>query len=150
MTEQEFTRLFGLYRRLVYHVAYCNIGDAAEAEDISQEVFLKLYTRPPAYDEDVQVKSWLIRVTVNRCRDVRRTLRFRLTEHTEEEPIAPPPSETNELLEAVMSLSPKIFTNLPLITIPSSAASMVPGKRPKTHDGNRCSRKKRMTGRNGG
>ena len=108
MTEQEFTRLFGMYRRLVYHVAYCNIGDAAEAEDISQEVFLKLYTRPPAYDEDVQVKSWLIRVTVNRCRDVRRSLWFRLTDHTEDEPVIQPPSDTNELLEAVMSLSPKL------------------------------------------
>ena len=108
MTEQEFSRLFGLYRKLVYHVAYCNIGDAAEAEDISQEVFLKLFTKPPFYEEDSQVKAWLVRVTINRCRDVRRSLHFRLTEHTEEEPTAPPPTESNGLLDTVMSLSPKI------------------------------------------
>ena len=108
MTEQEFTRLFGLYRRLVYHVAYCNISNAAEAEDISQEVFLKLYTKPPLYEEDSQVKAWLVRVTVNKCRDVRRSLSFRLTEHTEAEPESPPPNEDSPLLEAVMSLSPKI------------------------------------------
>ena len=107
MTEQEFTRLFGMYRKLVYHVAYCNIGDAAEAEDISQEVFLKLFTKPPHYDEDTQVKAWLVRVAVNRCRDVRRSLHFRLREDTEEEPVAPPPAE-NSLLQAVMSLSPKL------------------------------------------
>lgn len=108
MTEQEFTRLFGMYRKLVYHVAYCNIGDAAEAEDISQEVFLKLFTRPPVYSEDVQVKSWLIRVTVNRCRDIRRSLRFRLTEHTDEEPTATAPDEGSSLLDTVMLLSPKL------------------------------------------
>lgn len=107
MTEQEFTRLFGMYRGLVFRVAYCNIGDAAEAEDISQEVFLKLFTKPPIYTEDSQVKGWLVRVTVNRCRDVRRSLHFRMTEHTEEEPVAPPPAENN-LLQTVMSLSPKL------------------------------------------
>lgn len=108
MTEQEFTRLFGIYRGLVFRVAYCNIGDRAEAEDISQEVFLKLFTKPPLYEEDSQVKAWLVRVTINRCHDVRRSLHFRLTEHTEEEPISPPPTENSGLLEAVMSLSPKI------------------------------------------
>ena len=108
MTEQEFIRLFGMYRRLVFHVACCNIGDIAEAEDITQEVFLRLYTKPPSYTEDAQVKGWLIRVAVNRCRDLRRSAAFRLRSHAEEEPTSPPPDEGSGLLEQVMSLSPKL------------------------------------------
>ena len=60
MTEQEFSRLIGLYRETVFRVAYCYTKSYADSEDISQEVFLKLYTSGETFEADENVRAWLI------------------------------------------------------------------------------------------
>ena len=48
-------------------VNYCK--EFSDAEDITQEVFLKLYEAGTDFLDDEHVKRWLIRVTVNRCKN---------------------------------------------------------------------------------
>ncbi len=58
---------------MVYRIALQNLKNPADAEDIFQDVALTLLTKnAPLYD-DVHIKNWLIRVTINKCNNFRRT-----------------------------------------------------------------------------
>ena len=53
------------YGAMVYRLAYARTRSAADADDIFQEVFLKLLTHAPAFQSDGHEKAWLIRSRVN-------------------------------------------------------------------------------------
>ena len=53
----------------VWRVALGQTGSRADAEDVYQDVFLKLLDKPRAFESDEHLKAWLIRVTVNQSRD---------------------------------------------------------------------------------
>ena len=64
------------YSDTVFRVAFQYLKNRADAEDISQEVFLRLLTKlPPLTGE--QLKAWLIRVTINRSKDYLRARKRR-------------------------------------------------------------------------
>ena len=109
MTEQEFSRLAGLYRLSVYRAAYCYTKNSADAEDITQEAFLKLFTSEIGFETDEKAKAWLIRTAINRCKDFRKSLRFRFTVQEEEAAEAACTDKRTEdsLLPIVMRLKPK-------------------------------------------
>jgi RNA polymerase sigma-70 factor (ECF subfamily) len=58
------------YQRLVYRTAWRMLGSSADAEDASQEVFLKLHARLSEFEKNANQSAWLYRVTVNHCLDV--------------------------------------------------------------------------------
>jgi len=66
-----FDRLMRRYERLVLVTALRLAGSMPDAQDVSQEVFLKLYRNLGKLDEDA-LTTWLYRVTVNACYDLRR------------------------------------------------------------------------------
>ncbi len=53
----------------VFCIAFQYVKNRPDAEDILQEVFLKLLKIPPATKNDSELKAWLIRVTINKCKD---------------------------------------------------------------------------------
>lgn len=61
------------YRNTVYKIAYVQCRSEADAEDVFQEVFLKLLTYRGEFSGEEHLKAWLIRVTVNCCRLLRRS-----------------------------------------------------------------------------
>lgn len=63
----------------VLRAAYAFCGSYAEAEDIVQDVFLSLHTDPKKFNDDEHLKAWLIRVTINKCKNLRRSFRFSRT-----------------------------------------------------------------------
>ncbi len=64
--------LMARYGDLVLRLAYLHLGDRREAEDVSQEVFLKAFRAWGALRDAGSVRSWLARITVNACRDALR------------------------------------------------------------------------------
>ena len=60
-----FFDLVGQYKKKVYHLAYDITGDHHEAEDISQEVFMKVYRAMKTFRRDAKMSSWLHQITVN-------------------------------------------------------------------------------------
>ncbi len=71
-----FDEVFTLHHRVVYRVALAQVRDAALAEDITQEVFLRYYRhhdshRAPAAHDDF-LRAWLVRVTLNCARNTMR------------------------------------------------------------------------------
>jgi RNA polymerase sigma-70 factor (ECF subfamily) len=60
------------YERLVLVTALRLSGNLPDAQDVSQEVFLKLYRNLGKMTSEEAVAGWLYRVTVNACHDLRR------------------------------------------------------------------------------
>jgi len=69
----EFIAAVGKYRKTVFRVAYNITGNYEDAEDVSQEAFMKLYSSKKRFDGDEHVKAFLIRVTINAARSLARS-----------------------------------------------------------------------------
>ena len=63
------------YRRRVFNVAYKFVGRHEEAEDLSQEIFLKLYRALHTFDRRANFQTWLISISRNLCIDHYRSVR---------------------------------------------------------------------------
>ncbi|MBV9647033.1 MAG: sigma-70 family RNA polymerase sigma factor [Candidatus Eremiobacteraeota bacterium] len=74
-----FEALYDAYHRLVYGVAVRMLGDAASAEDLTQSVFLKVWSSPESFSAG-NFGAWLGRVTRNRALDVIRRRAVRAEE----------------------------------------------------------------------
>jgi RNA polymerase sigma-70 factor, ECF subfamily len=67
-----FQALVERHRSMVYRVAYQFAGNHYDAEDIAQEVFIKVYRSLERFRQDAQLTSWLYRIVMNACIDHRR------------------------------------------------------------------------------
>ena len=63
------------YSDAVYRAAYHNCSCAADAEDVVQDVFEKLLNYDGRFESEEHLKAWLLRVAINRCRDLTRAAR---------------------------------------------------------------------------
>ena len=72
---EAFRALFERYKDTVYSVALRYSGDAAIAQDIAQDTFLKLFSAVGSFRGDSNFESWLYRMVVNSCFDQRRKTR---------------------------------------------------------------------------
>lgn len=67
-------RLIRRYQRPIYRMLYRNVGNQADAEDLTQKAFLKALDHLPRLREDAAFKGWLYRIALNLCRNRRRSL----------------------------------------------------------------------------
>jgi RNA polymerase sigma-70 factor (ECF subfamily) len=67
-----FQSLVERHRSMVYRVAYQFAGNHHDAEDIAQEVFIKVYRSLERFRQDAQLSSWMYRIVMNACIDHRR------------------------------------------------------------------------------
>lgn len=108
MTDTQFTELTTKYIDTVFRVALSWMKNHAEAEDITQTVFLKLYREPKPFGSEAHVKHWLIRVTINECKKTFRSP-FRAAEDIADyaNSLRFETPEQSELYDAVMDLPQK-------------------------------------------
>ncbi len=66
-----FRQLVELYKVKIYRLAYDLTGNSMDAEDLSQDVFLKAYRSLEKFRGDAKFGTWLYRITVNTCLDNR-------------------------------------------------------------------------------
>jgi RNA polymerase sigma-70 factor (ECF subfamily) len=66
---QAFELLVRLYKERVFATAYRLMGNRQDAEDIAQEVFLKIHRGIRDLDEPVTLTAWIYRITSNTCLD---------------------------------------------------------------------------------
>ena len=64
-----FEELYERYATDVLRVCYFYLGDRQKAEDVCQDVFVRLITNAPVLQEGRE-KAWLLKVALNRCRDL--------------------------------------------------------------------------------
>lgn len=72
-TEEQYTDLVNKYIDTVFRVALNCLKDPTEAEDVTQTVFEKLWRQTKPFAGEAHIKYWLIRVTINVCRQILRS-----------------------------------------------------------------------------
>ncbi|MCL6540653.1 sigma-70 family RNA polymerase sigma factor [Roseiflexus sp.] len=71
-----FAQLMERYAGSVFNLAYRMLGNAQEAEDASQEIFLRAYTNLARFDQERRFSTWLLSIGSNYCIDRLRRRRF--------------------------------------------------------------------------
>lgn len=105
--EDWIEQLITKHEHRLYRTALAVLGCREDAEDALQEVFIKTFQNPPDFQSEDHEKSWLIRVTVNQCRSMLRSLWHKLRSPLPESLLAEYPAQSaseQELLENVMEL----------------------------------------------
>ncbi|GLQ55838.1 RNA polymerase sigma factor [Devosia nitrariae] len=110
-----FAELVAAHYDMIYRTAYRWCGERSDAEDVAQEVCIKLATAVAGFDGRARFESWLYRVTLNAVRDLQRARVRRgrqVAALAEVSPAAAPPDQedaaaTSQLWRAVRALPEK-------------------------------------------
>ena len=97
--------IFNRHMKTVYKLCYSYLGNAADAEDATQQVFMKLVDKPRAFSGEEHERAWLIVCAQNLCKDVLKSAaRTRRAEMPTDVADPSQRAETDETLEAVLAL----------------------------------------------
>ncbi len=113
------------YSDMLFRICFVSLGNREDAEDAVQDTFLKYIQKAPDFNGSEHEKAWLIRVAINRCRDIKRMRRPKVDFDSLEEYIAAP--ESNEALTALMSLPEKYRTVLTLKCVEGYSVKEIAG-----------------------
>lgn len=108
-SEEEASRAIERYSDTVRRLCMIHLKNYADTEDIFQAVFLKYVLSSVSFESEEHEKAWIIRVTINACKDLLKSFFRSRTVSLEQlldqpAPLAP---EHREVLEAVLALPPK-------------------------------------------
>ncbi len=70
MTETALEHYIKLYRGTVFRLAYSIVRNREDADDITQDAFVRLYVSDISFGSEENTKAWLIRVTINLAKDM--------------------------------------------------------------------------------
>ena len=107
MEEQEMLRIYDKYHNSVYRLAFAHCKNRADAEDITSEVFLKRFEHRKPFADERHETAWMMRVTINRAKDLLRSFRRRFTVPLEEAEAVCVTDEEKAVFLAVMELPEK-------------------------------------------
>jgi RNA polymerase sigma-70 factor (ECF subfamily) len=101
------SEIIGKYADTVFRVAFTNTQNRHDADDIFQEVFIRLFRSEVVFESDEHIKAWLIRVTINASRNLMSSAwRKKTVEMPSELPAGEQAADGN-LRDAVRSLPQK-------------------------------------------
>lgn len=108
-SEQEVNKAVEQYSDTVRRVCMLYLKNYADTEDIFQTVFLKYALSSAVFESEEHEKAWMIRVTINACKDLLRSFFRKRTVSLDEvmELPAQASQDHREVLEAVLSLPQK-------------------------------------------
>ena len=108
-SEQEVSRAVEQYADMVRRLCMIHLKNHADTEDIFQTVFLKYALSSVLFESAEHEKAWILRVTVNACKDLLKNF-FRSRTVSLDDIMEQPavmPQDHREVLEAVLSLPAK-------------------------------------------
>jgi RNA polymerase sigma-70 factor, ECF subfamily len=82
VSDEEFAQIYEANKARVYSTALRMLNNSADAEDVTQEVFIKVFNKIHTFEGRSQLSTWLYRITVNRSLDV-----LRKRKRTQAEPL---------------------------------------------------------------
>ena len=108
-SEQEATLALEEYADMVRRICFVHLKNYHDVEDVFQEVFMKYILRIEPFDSKTHEKAWMVRVTVNACKDNLKN--FFRKKVTSIDALEMEPTYTNDesrgILEAVLKLPSK-------------------------------------------
>lgn len=111
MDRLEYIRVVDTYANNIYRVALNYCRNRSDAEDVVQNVFLKLFETDTTFRDEEHIKRWLIRVTINKAKDLcssvwkKRIVPIDAHDSMSYQQFAT--AESSDLYDAVMRLSDK-------------------------------------------
>jgi len=102
-TENYIPYLIEAYSDMLIRISFSYMKNLSDAEDITQETFIKLLEKKPSFQSTEHEKAWLIRVSINLSKDKLKSAYFRNTAPLEGDFIDIT-KEDNEIIEAVLML----------------------------------------------
>lgn len=109
MTKEQFSELAAVHADTIFRITFHYSKNAADADDIVQNVLLKLYRTDKIFESDEHIRNWLIRVAVNESKKLLLSPWFQRTapieEYTQQLDFTEPGQ--SELFQAVMALPKK-------------------------------------------
>ena len=109
MTNEAFESFYLKYYKLVYRIAYSYLSNPHDAEDATEDVFVKVLTGSFSFENEEHEKRWLALTTMNLCKDMLKSYwrkKVGSLEDLENEPQSPE-GETYELMDSIQKLPPK-------------------------------------------
>ena len=107
MDKSQMECIYETYKNIVYRTAFTYCKNKADSEDITQEVFILRFKSDIAFNSPEHEKAWFIRVTVNKCKDLFKSFRFKYTVPLDDKEIIYTTPEESEVYHAVMELPKK-------------------------------------------
>ena len=105
MDNKNADRLINTYADMILRISYMYLKHTYDAEDICQEIFLKLLSGEYIFNSPAHEKSWIIRTTINACKDHLRTAFWKRSQTIDVIMDIPAPNAPeSELLDLVMDL----------------------------------------------
>lgn len=110
MNREEYERIVALYADVVYRVALSYAKTKEDAEDVLQNVFLKLLTKRVNFEDEEHIRKWLIRVAVNECNSLWSSFWRKNVEYIDrmEEEITFQNADYSDLYDAIKVLPAKL------------------------------------------
>jgi RNA polymerase sigma factor (sigma-70 family) len=95
------------YSDMVRRICFMYLHDYADVDDVFQEVFLNLIQKKTPFENAEHEKAWLIRVTINKCKNNLKSFWRKNTDSIENMELPFEDKAENELLQVVLSLPQK-------------------------------------------
>lgn len=107
LDQQEAERLVNAYSDLILRLSYTYLRSTQDGEDICQTVLLKLLCGDETFHSPEHERAWVVRATINACKDELRAFRRRAVPLEDAPEAAAPEVRRSEVLDAVMALPAK-------------------------------------------
>lgn len=91
------------YSDMLIRITYSYMKNLSDAEDITQDIFIKLLEKKPNFENEEHEKAWLIRVSINLSKDKLKSSYFKNTEPLDDTFIQVT-KDDNEVIQAVLNL----------------------------------------------
>jgi RNA polymerase sigma-70 factor (ECF subfamily) len=102
-----FEEKYSLYSDLVFKLSMTYLGNQSDAEDVTQDVFVKLFTNAPEFETLQHERYWMIRVTINACKNHLGTFWNRNTVGMDTIQDMPYTESYHEVTQLLLNLPPK-------------------------------------------
>ncbi|MEA5016878.1 MAG: RNA polymerase sigma factor [Candidatus Limiplasma sp.] len=111
--EADLERMIAEYGDGIFRMCFVYLQDMSLAEDAMQETFVKVYRQYASFRGESSEKTWIMRVAINTCKDMRRTTWFRQVDRSVALDRAPEPYDEwdpsdDALITEIMMLPAKL------------------------------------------
>lgn len=105
--EKNLEAAYNKHADMVMRICYLHLKNTEDAKDVLQEVFIKFIAEEKAFESEEHEKAWLLRVAINKCKNIQNSFWRKNTHSIGEVEIAFNQNIESEVIEAVFNLRPK-------------------------------------------
>ena len=92
----DFAEIYSVNAQPIFYLALRLLGDPAQAEDVTHDVFVKAFRKFGEFRGDADIRTWLYRITLNHCSNLRQSWAARNIHQTADETVFERPTEAGQ------------------------------------------------------